>query len=272
MADELYVRLACADCGLEFEPKSGKRGRTRIRCKVCSPEQLGQPNRYVPVPKVEGTCAFVGCGARFATGIKSKRFCSRACADKGRPAPTPAQVEAKRVRNAMHSPRDLSPRTCPGCRRVFAPQYGDMRRTFCSDRCRRAYNSRSNSGATHRRRARKYGCRYEYFDKRHVFERDGWRCQICGVDTPKALSGKIRPNAPQLDHVIALSEGGSHTLENTQCVCRACNLRKRAGPPAGQLGLFTSLVNETIKARRKPRPAKPTEPAPVAGFAFLEPA
>ena len=62
-----------------------------------------------------------------------------------------------------------------------------------------------------------------------VFERDGWRCQICGCDTPRELRGDRRaPNAPQLDHIIPMSKGGGHTWDNVQCACARCNNQKHA--------------------------------------------
>jgi len=62
--------------------------------------------------------------------------------------------------------------------------------------------------------------------RRTVFERDGWVCYICGV----AVDRKARvpwPTAPTIDHVVPLSKGGTHTLDNVRCACFRCNSRKR---------------------------------------------
>ncbi len=93
----------------------------------------------------------------------------------------------------------------------------------------------------------------ETFDPILALDRDGWRCQICGVKTPKKLRGTFKPNAPELDHIIPLAQGGAHSPANTQCACRACNLDKSDKAVIGQRGLFTDLVNESISARRKPQ-------------------
>jgi 5-methylcytosine-specific restriction endonuclease McrA len=66
----------------------------------------------------------------------------------------------------------------------------------------------------------------ELFDPIEVLSRDGWRCVECGVDTPKKLRGKNKPNSPELDHIIPLSKGGAHTRANTRCLCRSCNADK----------------------------------------------
>lgn len=61
-----------------------------------------------------------------------------------------------------------------------------------------------------------------------VFERDGWRCYICGVATPRQLRGSNDPYAPELEHVVSLTDGGTHTWANVACACRRCNSAKGA--------------------------------------------
>lgn len=68
----------------------------------------------------------------------------------------------------------------------------------------------------------------EAFDPIRVLERDGWRCYLCGVETPKALRGQMVPNAPEVDHVVPLAAGGEHSMKNTRCACRQCNGKKGA--------------------------------------------
>lgn len=63
-----------------------------------------------------------------------------------------------------------------------------------------------------------------------VFERDGWRCQACGVNTPPDLRGRPVPNAPELDHIVAVKDPAflehGHTWNNLQTLCRRCNKLK----------------------------------------------
>lgn len=70
----------------------------------------------------------------------------------------------------------------------------------------------------------------EKFDPLEVLARDGWRCHICGLATPKRLRGTFHDQAPELDHVIPLALGGEHTKQNTACACRKCNAAKGAQP------------------------------------------
>jgi len=77
----------------------------------------------------------------------------------------------------------------------------------------------------------------ESVDPIKVFDRDGWRCQLCGKKTPKAKRGTYSRNAPELDHIMPLSLGGEHSYRNTQCLCRSCNGSK-SNTPMGQLSLL----------------------------------
>lgn len=91
-------------------------------------------------------------------------------------------------------------------------------------------------GRNHRSRAKARGAAYHPFKITEVFERDRWRCAMCGVATPKRLRGTCEANAPELDHIVPLAAGGGHTKENCQCACRACNLAK-LDRPMGQTWL-----------------------------------
>lgn len=88
-----------------------------------------------------------------------------------------------------------------------------------------------------RRRAIERGARADRFDPFEIFDRDGWRCHMCGCSTPKRLRGTYEGNAPELDHLVPLAAGGEHSRRNTACACRRCNLLK-ADKPMGQLRLF----------------------------------
>lgn len=67
----------------------------------------------------------------------------------------------------------------------------------------------------------------EVFTSREVYERDQWRCGICAEVVDETLSWPD-PHSPSLDHVVPLSKGGTHTLDNVQCAHLVCNLQKGA--------------------------------------------
>jgi 5-methylcytosine-specific restriction endonuclease McrA len=66
------------------------------------------------------------------------------------------------------------------------------------------------------------------FQKRALFNRDGWACQYCS----KKISGK----QVTIDHVIPKSKGGQTTWSNCVTACQTCNTIKRDLTPE-QAGL-----------------------------------
>lgn len=64
-----------------------------------------------------------------------------------------------------------------------------------------------------------------------IFERDGWRCYLCGVELDPASCGSNAPDEATIDHKLPISRGGRHTLENVATCCRACNAIKRERTP-----------------------------------------
>jgi 5-methylcytosine-specific restriction endonuclease McrA len=88
-----------------------------------------------------------------------------------------------------------------------------------------------------KRRSRCRNSVYEPVDPIKVFNRDKWKCHICGTSTPKELRGSYLGNAPELDHIVTLADGGSHTYGNVACACRSCNGKKGARS-CGQIRIF----------------------------------
>lgn len=131
--------------------------------------------------------------------------------------------------------KELNAHKCKECGRMFIPEYGDKKKIFCSEYCRKRYTLRVGK-ATRDARERGNG-HYESFDPFDVFKRDKWICQLCHIKTPRKLRGTIEDNAPELDHIIPLAQGGEHSMRNTQCLCRKCNGKKGASIK-GQLRLF----------------------------------
>ena len=100
-------------------------------------------------------------------------------------------------------------------------------RTYCDAECRKLG---MRSVAKRTRRAKRHGAPVvESVDRIEVFEAAGWRCECCGIDTPRELMGTAATNAPELDHILALSLGGSHTRANVQLLARECNRKKSLG-------------------------------------------
>lgn len=173
-------------------------GRPRAKCFLCQPH--GKPPKRI----VQCSC----CGKVFMFnrgdhhGGRGFWYCGDACF-----AYAPSQ---------NHRVKDLArlgtlyptPRHCKNCGNYFSPA----------------------------RKAKQREVSVEKVDPILVFERDGWKCHICGVQTDKAKRGTYEDDAPELDHITTLSEGGEHSYRNTACACRSCNLQK-GGKSFGQMHL-----------------------------------
>jgi len=83
----------------------------------------------------------------------------------------------------------------------------------------------------HVRRERIKRATIEKFADTEIFERDGWRCGICGRKVNRRLKHPD-PKSVSLDHVVPLSHGGLHERANVRCSHLVCNVSRgnRGGP------------------------------------------
>ena len=51
--------------------------------------------------------------------------------------------------------------------------------------------------------------------RRQTFDRDGWRCVLCG-----------KPGKLECDHIRPVQRGGETCLDNLQTLCRSCHVAK----------------------------------------------
>ena len=65
-------------------------------------------------------------------------------------------------------------------------------------------------------------------DPRAVFERDDWRCYLCGFRGPKDKTPSTDKWGLTLDHIVPVSKGGAHVESNLRTAHRRCNSRKGA--------------------------------------------
>lgn len=169
------------------------------------------------------------CGGVGLTKQANAKYCSKECTAKG-------------VSKVNSSARPW--KICPTCGEEFKPcrpnrkQVDDgYEQVHCSHKCAgmapRKKEAKRSMQETELRKRRKWG----KFDPSLVFERDGWRCHICGRKTPKRLRGSTDDRAPELDHIVTIADGGEHSERNTSCACRRCN-RHKGAKSMGQMFLF----------------------------------
>ncbi len=88
-----------------------------------------------------------------------------------------------------------------------------------------------------KRRALLRGAETEDFDAVDIYERDGWRCQLCYKKVDKRLKWPHRMSA-SLDHQIPLSRGGGHVRKNVTLAHVHCNRVKNNRAAGEQLMLI----------------------------------
>lgn len=130
---------------------------------------------------------------------------------------------------------------CKFCGDKFESRSLHARRS-CSIACTRALSLRANSkpggvaAATRRRHLREKNRRRrmwfqgaaasEKYSRLEIFERDGWRCKLCGGDIDRAAKAPERKSA-SIDHIVPVSRGGGDTRANVQAAHYGCNSRKQ---------------------------------------------
>jgi 5-methylcytosine-specific restriction endonuclease McrA len=60
------------------------------------------------------------------------------------------------------------------------------------------------------------------YNRADIFKRDGWTCWICRHPVDRNLRWP-HPECAVVDHVIALRDGGTDTLNNVACAHNGCN-------------------------------------------------
>lgn len=243
--------IDCAACGTRFRPISSKQRNCTVACARAQSHLTRSANAAA---RNHRTCKRCGAGFQKVRGSLGL-YCSGACtAAAARVYATKTEanrayierwkkrtgwqpkprVEAEPKPKPPRQPPPLVQLCCAECQQVFTAPATRRRRKFCGPRCSKRARKRVERSA---QRARLRCVRVETVNPISVFERDGWRCKLCGVSTPRRLRGSTEDRAPELDHIIPLAAGGEHSYRNTQCACRRCNGAK-SSKPLGQLRLF----------------------------------
>jgi hypothetical protein len=254
MADKPIPEKKCAACGTTYKPKTRHKNR-----KFCSRECNDKHKRGLRDRRTDKAVC-MNCSCEFMREPRMDKlqlFCSQDCFHKNlrnrkvvsytiyRKVCSVCSVSfftkfSRATRCDEHKETFNKEKFCIFCDKAFTT-FDRYRQRTCSDKCKAAAKARTNAKArkkgkrgNHRRRARAHNVEYEVVDLFSIFEAAGWRCQICGVSTPKSRRGKMYHNSPEIDHVIPMSKGGGHIKTNLQCACRKCNAEKSNKVVIGQ--------------------------------------
>lgn len=177
-------------------------------------------------------CALAFSYERQGSG-RLRQYCSRRCREK--------YCRDREALRALCSE--------PDCKR------GVRARGLCSTHYNRTYHPGSQKlypakpetrrAALHRKNVkRRIATRgaAEVFDHREIFERDRWRCGICGRRVDRRLQHP-HPRSASLDHIVPLSEDPTgHTRANVRLAHLDCNVRRSNKGGGEQLLLFGEVA------------------------------
>ena len=182
--------FTCVDCGVTGEQR--KRGRARLRCEPCKAVHVAAVDAKRPRAERRAVLSMTQC-AQCSVAFKPRRhdqlWCSRKCNN--------AQSNAKfRVSGTL------------------SPKAKERQRLYWQAKNRR-------------RRAAKRGGASEPYTLTQIARRDQSRCGLCGGRVH--MVAKVpHPQAPTIDHIVPISEGGDDTRANVQLAHFRCNSVKGA--------------------------------------------
>lgn len=182
----------------------------KVPCASCG--ELRWPSTHAGAPAVPTCRSCRSAAAEHGSGSMYRRGCRcEVCRSK----------QHARAVDYQRRVRVPAARECAVCSSTFAPRANQI---TCSPECRKIHLGRLGD---HRSRATYFGVEYEPIDRCEVFARDSWTCGICSL--PVDPSAKFpAPGAATLDHIVAMSRGGGHTLSNVQLAHFYCNTSKGA--------------------------------------------
>lgn len=235
VANAVYIKkhapakaAACAECGKPVAQSD--RGRPRRFCSDECKARAGNRalrRRRLPIrdPNPQPrNCAY--CGVAFIPKRRDQVYCSNSntypyCG-----------VNAYKARVAAGEPlRQVEQtKTCQECGESFTAKKSNAR--WCSPQCRRRFTAREES----RRRGPIRPDSVPYTD-REIFERDGWRCHLCGKKVDKTVSRR-KPDGASIDHLLPLALGGADTPANVATAHNRCNREKGVKARDEQLRLI----------------------------------
>lgn len=117
---------------------------------------------------------------------------------------------------------------CKACRKVSVGTY------FKSEKGKRNSNKARNKRLS-------YGQQiiFSPLERFLILERDNWKCLNCGCKVHDRNSGNWNTDdKAHIDHIIALSQGGTSDPTNLRILCRKCNLSKKDKIGEKQISLF----------------------------------
>lgn len=212
----------CYECGKPFwKPDAFRKRYCCPECQRAAYKKEHPKKEKQPKPMLKKNCEW--CGEQFETANPNKKYCSSDCGYE-------ANLKQKREQwAAAYVPKTL---ICKECGTEFTTECGDTHSVFCCQACAEKH-ARRVEHATERHRRYMKGMKKSRehqiaetdagdVDFNNLYERDNGICQICGMDVHwvKQIDNNWDGT---IDHVVPLSLGGKHAMDNCQLAHRICN-------------------------------------------------
>lgn len=114
---------------------------------------------------------------------------------------------------------------------VYCYKWHSRKYEVCSTECskRKQSNRKVISRKERMDKAKQNGHFDIDIDVYKLVKRDGDKCYLCNNKTSFELDYND-PKYPTIEHVLAISNGGTHSWGNVKVACRECNTRKGSKP------------------------------------------
>ncbi len=220
--------------------------KTTKVCKVCGIEKDAKDGFYKGIGLICYECIRSKQKKRKQDLYKNPEYRERELARQRelRKNPKYRERDRERQRERSKNPEYRDRKRERDRERSKNPEYRDRKRERERERQRelrktheyrerkRGYNKQV--GGSHHGRAAKRGNHAERFKRIDVFKRDKFKCYHCGK--------KLKLDQCELDHLIPIAKGGSHTPENSVTSCAPCNGQKSAKLlPGTQISIFDNV-------------------------------
>lgn len=192
--------LCAGGCGKPMHRGRGSLPVGIATCRACR-------GHRTPAPLADVICQ--GCGKTFHPWSRDTRFCSLGCFHRSKPVRPPECAT-----DGCSEPHRKGSSYCLRCEELKWPR--DPAKARASWRAK-----------NHRRRSQRRETLATFDHVTPQFELTlrvkAKRCPLCGV---KLIDEPFQHASKELDHMVPLNVGGTHTTGNVRIICRLCNLRR----------------------------------------------
>lgn len=241
--EKKWCSSKCGAAAAYWRKKNNARSPRKTHCDECGEELV-----YGPNDKVKRFCDY-NCQRHYRwknVPGERERHMARSLEGKRKKAPLNyAEGPFWTCRNCGDTLDSIRARFCKKIEcRTKARSYHSPGSKICSmESCKRRAETRGLCSSHYsvewarlnrdrhlanvrKRQALKSGAtKGEIFTRLEIMERDGWVCHLCGGEIDRNAKARSREYGT-VDHIIPLSKGGNHTLDNVAAAHGSCNSSK----------------------------------------------